>query len=75
MDMGKIQNPFTPLKYGLFVGFDYGRVWFPGEYSHQWHTAYGGGFWLTVINKITTKYSWFGSKDSVRFLFELGLGF
>ena len=75
MDMGKIQNPFTPLKYGLFVGFDYGRVWFPGEYSHQWNTAYGGGFWLTVINKITTKYSWFGSKDSVRFLFELGLGF
>ena len=31
LDMGKLKNPFTPLKYGLFAGFDYGRVWFPGE--------------------------------------------
>lgn len=75
LDMGKIRNPFTPLKYGLFVGFDYGRVWFPGEYSRKWHTSYGGGVWLTVLNKFTTKYSWFGSKDGVRFSFELGLGF
>lgn len=75
LDMGKIENPFTPLKYGLFVGFDYGRVWFPGESSKEWHTSYGGGIWLTLFNKFTTKYSWFGSTDSFRFMFELGLGF
>lgn len=75
LDMGKLKNPFTPLKYGLFAGFDYGRVWFPGERSHSWHTSYGGGIWLTFLNKFTTKYSWFGSTDSFRFAFELGLGF
>lgn len=75
LDMGKLKNPFTPLKYGVFAGFDYGRVWFPGEQSKRWHTSYGGGVWLTLINKITTKYSWFGSTDSFRFMFELGLGF
>lgn len=75
LDMGKLKNPFTPLKYGVFAGFDYGRVWFPGEESKRWHTSYGGGVWLTLINKITTKYSWFGSTDSFRFMFELGLGF
>ncbi len=75
LDMGKLKNPFTPLKYGVFAGFDYGRVWFPGEESKRWHTSYGGGVWLTLINKVTTKYSWFGSTDSFRFMFELGLGF
>lgn len=75
LDMGRLKNPFTPLKYGVFAGCDYGRVWFPGEDSKRWHTSYGGGLWLTLINKITTKYSWFGSSDSFRFMFELGLGF
>lgn len=75
LDMGKLKNPFTPLRYGLFAGFDYGRVWFPGEHSRSWHTSYGGGIWLTILNKFTTKYSWFGSSDSFRFAFELGLGF
>lgn len=75
LDMGTLKNPFTPLKYGLFAGFDYGRVWFPGERSRMWHTSYGGGIWLTFLNKFTTKYSWFGSTDSFRFALELGLGF
>jgi len=75
VDMGQIKNPFTPLKYGLFVGADYGRVWFPEEDSKKWHSSYGGGIWLTIINKITTKYSMFGSNDNFRFMFELGMGF
>lgn len=74
-DMGKLENPFTPLKYGLFAGFDYGRVWYPGEHSRRWHTSYGGGLWLTILNKFTTKYSFFGSTDTFRFTFELGFGF
>lgn len=75
LDMGSLKNPFTPVKYGVFAGIDYGRVWYPGENSKHWHTSYGGGLWLTIINKITTKYSMFGSSDSFRFMFELGMGF
>lgn len=75
LDMGHLRNPILPLKYGVFAGFDWGRVWHPGEHSNKWHLSYGGGFWLIIMNKIITKYSLFGSDDTVRFMFELGLGF
>jgi len=75
LDMGKLENPFTPIKYGLFAGFDHGRVWYPGESSNQWHVSYGGGFWLTFINKLTTKFSYFNSSDTFRFSMGLSLDF
>lgn len=75
LDMGRLENPFTPIKYGFFAGMDYGRVWYPGEDSHQFHTSYGGGLWLIFINKLTTKYTWFGSSDSFRFALNLTLDF
>lgn len=75
LDMGTLENPFTPIKYGVFGGFDYGRVWYPGEDSRKWHASYGGGLWLIFINKLTTKYSFFGSTDSFRFSLNLTLDF
>lgn len=75
LDMGKLENPFTPIRYGLFAGFDHGRVWYPGEESRQWHVSYGGGFWLTFINKLTTKFSYFNSSDTFRFSLGLSLDF
>lgn len=74
-DLGRLSNPFTPLKSGVFVGSDYGRVWCQGEDSRRWHSSYGGGFWLTVFKKFTGKFSYFGSSDGGRFIFELGMGF
>jgi len=74
-DLGRLENPVTPLVYGVFAGFDYGRVWYPNEYSEKWHTSYGGGFWITLFKKYTGKFSLFGSKDGTRFSFGLGLGF
>jgi len=74
-DMGRLDNPFTPLLYGVFVGIDYGRVWYPGEDSDKWHTSYGGGFWLTLFRDFTGKFSYFASNDTGRFTFTLGLGF
>lgn len=74
-DMGRLDNPFTPLLYGVFAGVDYGRVWYPGEDSDKWHTSYGGGFWLTLFRDFTGKFSYFASNDTGRFTFTLGLGF
>lgn len=74
-DLGHLKNPFTPIQYGVFVGFDYGRVWYPDEDSHRWHTSYGGGFWLTLFKKYTGKFSYFASKDDGRFYIGLGMGF
>ncbi len=75
LDMGRLDNPFTPLDYGVFLGFDNGRVWYPGEDSKKWHTSYGGGLWLTLFKNFTGKFSYFASKDDGRFMFQLGLVF
>lgn len=75
LDMGKLENPFTPLKYGVFAGVDHGRVWYKGEISDKWYSSYGGGFWLTILRKFTGKFSYFGSSDGSRFMFQLGMGF
>lgn len=75
LDMGRIENPFTPLSYGIFAGVDHGRVWFPDNSSKGWHTSYGGGFWLTLFEKFTGEFSYFGSMDSGRFTFGLGFSF
>lgn len=74
-DLGHLKNPFTPIQYGVFVGVDHGRVWYPGENSSKWHLSYGGGWWLTLFKEYTGKFSYFGSKDGSRFLIGLGMGF
>lgn len=74
-DLGRLENPFTPILYGVFIGFDYGRVWHPEETSRLWHTSLGGGGWLTFFKKYTGKFSYFRSKDGGRFYIGLGLGF
>lgn len=73
-DLGRLKNPFTPIQYGVFAGFDHGRVWLPSEYSDRWHVSYGGGFWLTLFRKYTGKFSYFGSDDGARFYIGIGLG-
>lgn len=75
LDLGRLENPFTPLLYGVFLGFDHGRVWLPEEDSRKWHTSYGGGLWLTFFKQYTGKFSYFGSKDGGRFYIGLGLDF
>lgn len=75
LDLGKLENPFTPMLYGVFAGFDYGRVWYVDEKSKKWHVSCGGGVWLTFFKKYTGKFSYFGSKDGGRFYIDLGMGF
>lgn len=74
-DLGHLKNPFTPIQYGVFVGVDYGRVWYPNEQSTRWHTSYGGGWWLTLFKKYTGKFSYFASNDDARFFIGFGMGF
>lgn len=75
LDMGRLENPLTPINYGVFLGMDHGRVWYPDEDSKKWYTSYGGGVWLTLFKQFTGKFSYFVSKDDNRFMFELGFIF
>ncbi|WP_420401028.1 metallophosphoesterase [Flagellimonas sp.] len=64
--------PVTP---GIFGGFDYGRVWFPGDDSDKWHNSYGGGFFVNGAGILSANLGVFGSSDGMRFAFGLGFGF
>jgi hypothetical protein len=43
------------MSYGIFAGFDYGRVWLDGEASNKWHQSVGGGIWLNGLGTLTTR--------------------
>jgi hemolysin activation/secretion protein len=74
-DIGTIRNSFFPINIGVFGGFDYGRVWLPGEISNIWHTSVGGGVALDVLEQIGLQTSYFHSKDGGRFVVGFGLNF
>lgn len=74
-NLGKVKNGFAPIRYGVFGGFDYGRVWVPNEISDKWHQAYGGGIWINGVNLVTGQLSLFHSTDGLRFTARLGFGF
>jgi outer membrane protein assembly factor BamA len=73
--IGQIKNPFAPVTYGAFVGFDYGRVWIPTETSDVWHTSTGIGIWFTSSNFIASKVSYFHSEDGGRIAFGMKFNF
>ncbi|MBO6827938.1 metallophosphoesterase [Allomuricauda sp.] len=64
--------PVTP---GIYGGFDYGRVWFPGDSSRIWHNSYGGGFFVNGADILSANFGLFNSSDGLRFAFGLGFGF
>lgn len=71
-DIGKLKNSFLPVGYGVFGGFDIGRVWNPGEISDKWHNAYGGGLWLNMMDVVSFNASYFQSVDGGRVVLSLG---
>lgn len=58
-------------KLALFVLFDQGRVWMPGEASDSWHNAYGVGFMLAPFNLFSASVSYSISPESR--IFQIGL--
>ena len=75
LDLGTFKNYYVPLNIGLFGGFDYGRVWMPGETNNQWHTSYGAGLWINALDLVGIQTSYFRSSDGGRIVFGFGLNF
>lgn len=70
-----VKTGLMPVTPGIYGGFDYGRVWFPGEDSDTWHNSYGGGFFLNGADVLSANFGLFNSMDGLRFAFGLGFGF
>ncbi|NKI31617.1 metallophosphoesterase [Croceivirga thetidis] len=71
----KTQAGFIPATPGIFVGYDYGRVWLPDDDSDTWHDSIGGGFFLNGAGLISANFGLFSSDDGLRFAFGVGFGF
>ncbi|MBO0330571.1 metallophosphoesterase [[Muricauda] lutisoli] len=70
-----VKTGLMPVNPGIYGGFDYGRVWYPGEDSDKWHNSYGGGFFLNGADILSANFGLFNSTDGLRFAFGLGFGF
>ncbi|MBT8264033.1 MAG: phosphoesterase, partial [Muriicola sp.] len=70
-----LKTGLLPTSIGLYGGFDYGRVWLPGEESDTWHYSYGGGVFFNGSDIMSATLSLFQSDDGPRFAFGFGFGF
>ncbi|KIA88199.1 metallophosphoesterase [Kaistella jeonii] len=75
LNLGQLKNPILPINYGIFGGYDVGRVWNNGEFSKKWHQSVGGGLWLSLAESITGKINFFYGSDGTLFSFNFGLNF
>jgi hypothetical protein len=73
--LGNLKSSFIPMKYGIFCGFDYGRVWVEQDTSDKWHTSTGGGFFINSADALTARLAYFQGSEGGRVSFGLSFGF
>ncbi|WP_407556620.1 phosphoesterase [Winogradskyella sp. 4-2091] len=75
LNLTKVRTVITPMKLGLYGGFDYGKVWISNGNSDHWNTSIGGGVFAIAADLLTLNLSAFNSDEGVRFAFKLGFDF
>lgn len=73
VDLFRARNAALPFKVGLTAFCDAGRVWVDGLHEHYWHTAVGGGLYISPLNMLVINTSYTVSDDDQ--VFDLRLGF
>jgi hypothetical protein len=73
--LGHWKNTFLPMQYGIYTGFDYGRVWIDNDDSKKWHNSYGGGLWLNIAEAATGKVFYFQGDEGGRISLGFSFGF
>ncbi len=74
-NIAKFKTGLFPLKFGIYGGFDYGRVWIENDPSSSWQNSVGGGVFFNATSLLTANFSVFNSEDFNRFSFALGFNF
>jgi hypothetical protein len=65
-----------PGELGIFGLADAGRVFVAGESSDQWHTAFGGGVWMSLLQSTTVLSATIArSAERTGFYFGTGMAF
>ena len=63
----------TPIQFGIFGGYDIGRVWLPSDNSDVWHSDFGGGFWINAADILGGTFNIFSSEEGLRFTFGIAV--
>lgn len=61
--ISKLRTGFLPVDFGIYGGFDCGRVWTDGEDSNKWHISQGGGLWFGGLSMTSIQTGYFNSSE------------
>ncbi|WP_338238108.1 metallophosphoesterase [Persicobacter diffluens] len=75
LDLFDFKNSILPMTFGLTAFYDFGRIWLEDEVSGTWHRAYGGGIYLSPLDKIAFTATVGHSQESTLFFVDVGFGF
>lgn len=64
-----------PEDVGIFGLADVGRVFYEGESSNEWHAAWGGGAWISLMDVVSLNLSVAVSPEYTAFYFQSGFTF
>ncbi|MEH6406444.1 MAG: metallophosphoesterase [Leeuwenhoekiella sp.] len=71
-----LKTSFLPLQFGIFGGYDIGRVWLAeNDFSDKWHDSYGLGFWVNSADALSGTCNFFTSDEGLRVSFGFGFNF
>lgn len=73
--MKHITNGIIPLSYGIYGGYDAGKIWNRLNPNNTWYHSYGGGLWLNAVDSFTAHVGLFASKENTLVSFGIGFGF
>ncbi|GAB4327390.1 MAG: metallophosphoesterase [Flammeovirgaceae bacterium] len=65
----------APIEVGILGFTDRGRVWWDKETSNKWHKSYGGGIYLSPLNRLTIILNYADSDDDDLITVQAGFMF
>lgn len=69
-------NIIIPGQYGLLTFIESGRVFAENEYSDQWHSTYGGGLWISFLERTgNLSFVMAKSNELTAFILKFAMGF
>lgn len=75
VNVKKVKTGLVPLTFGVYGGFDYGKVWIDNLPTGDWNTSVGGGVFFDAADMLSARISAFNGDDGLRIAFGVGFGF
>ncbi|MEM9678799.1 MAG: metallophosphoesterase [Bacteroidota bacterium] len=81
-NLKRVKTSVVPIEYGLYGGFDYGRIWVdddlvadPSFNDDTLNTSIGGGLFINMVDTLSMNLGLFTSSDNLRATFAFGFTF